>query len=68
MVYGGNIEIYIKVFIPKSKLLIVGGEHISIVTRGHIHDEIALKSVTNGKVKYGGMIESKNKAAKLKNY
>lgn len=66
MACGDNIEIYIKIFISKSKLLIVGGGYISIVTRGRIHDEIALRAVINSKVKYGGMIEIKNKVAKLK--
>jgi len=42
--------------------------YIIIVTRGHIYDEIALRSVINSKVKYGGMIKSKNKVAKLKKY
>jgi len=40
--------------------------YIIIVTRGHIHDEITLRSVINSKIKYGGMIKSKNKVAKLK--
>ncbi|WP_454054107.1 XdhC family protein [Clostridium sp. Marseille-Q7071] len=31
MACGGNIEVYIKVFIPKSKLLIIGGGHIALV-------------------------------------
>ncbi|WP_414632385.1 XdhC family protein [Clostridium sp. UBA2485] len=30
--------------------------YIVIVTRGHIHDEIALRSVINNKAKYVGMI------------
>ncbi|SDL10605.1 XdhC family protein [Natronincola ferrireducens] len=114
---GGEIDVYIKVFVPTLKLLIVGGGHIAlklyeiaatinfdtvifedredycnkdrfpkaqeiilgdiegnlnnydidencyvvIVTRGHSHDEIALKSVINTNAAYIGMIGSKNK-------
>lgn len=114
---GGEIDVYIKVFVPKDKLLIVGGGHIAlklyelagildlhitifedredycnkdrfpkadeiilgdiglnlknydidkncyivIVTRGHSHDEVALKTVINTNAAYIGMIGSKNK-------
>lgn len=114
---GGEVEVFIKVFNPPHKLLIVGGGHIAlklyelskilgfynvifedreefcnkerfpeadelnvgdidellseysindncyvvIVTRGHNHDEIALRAVIESDAKYIGMIGSKNK-------
>lgn len=114
---GGRAKVYIRVFIPKNKLILIGGGHVSfqvyklgkllgfytvvfddreqfankdrfpdadeiifgevaenlknhpiddntyivLVSRGHIHDEIALKVVTNSRAKYIGMIGSKNK-------
>jgi len=114
---GGEVDVFIKVFNPPDKLVIVGGGHVAlklyelgsilgfysviiedreefcnrerfpkadelkvgdiaeilseyslndncyivIVTRGHKHDEIALKTVIRSKAKYIGMIGSKNK-------
>lgn len=114
---GGEVEVFIKIFSPPHKLLIVGGGHIAlklyelskilgfysvifedreefcnkerfpeadelkvgdiekllyeysindncyvvIVTRGHKHDEIALRAVIKSDAKYIGMIGSKNK-------
>lgn len=114
---GGEADVFIKVFNPYNKLLIVGGGHIAlklyklgkmlnfytvviedreefcntdrfpeadelkfgnieeilseypidgntyivIVTRGHKHDETALKTVIDSKAKYIGMIGSSNK-------
>ncbi|MEG0306631.1 MAG: XdhC/CoxI family protein [Clostridium sp.] len=122
MTCGGEIEIYIKILLPKRKLLIVGGGHIAlplqyisnilgydvvvfedreeycssdrfkvaselilgdiretlsvypinnqcsvvIITRGHIHDEIALKTILDTSANYIGMIGSKTKVKKLK--
>ena len=114
---GGEADVFIKVFNPVDKLVIIGGGHIGlelyelakmlefytiivedreefcninrfpnadelklgeiqevlqeysiddstyvvIVTRGHRHDEIALKSVIDSNAKYIGVIGSKNK-------
>ncbi|MEG0133687.1 MAG: XdhC family protein [Clostridium sp.] len=121
MTCGGEIEIYIKILLPKRKLLIVGGGHIAlplqyianivgydvvifedreeycnygrfkvanelilgdirenlsvypinnqcsivIITRGHIHDEIALKTILDTPANYIGMIGSKTKVNNL---
>lgn len=120
MACGGEIEVYIKVLIPKRKLLIVGGGHIAlplhfianilgydivifedreeycnserfklakefllgdikenlkkysinnqcsvvIITRGHLHDYEALKTVIDTEANYIGMIGSKSKVKK----
>ena len=114
---GGEADVFVKVFSPFDKLIIIGGGHIGlelyelgkmlefytiivedreefcninrfpkadelklgnieevlqeypidnssyivIVTRGHRHDEVALKSVIDSNAKYIGMIGSKNK-------
>lgn len=114
---GGEADIFIKVFKPHDKLVLIGGGHVAlelyqlgkmvgfytviiedredfcnadrfpdadelklgdiektlqeypmdencyivIVTRGHLQDEVALKSVLQSKAKYIGMIGSKNK-------
>ncbi|MCG8541605.1 MAG: XdhC/CoxI family protein [Clostridia bacterium] len=120
---GGEVDIFIKVFTPADRLLIVGGGHIAlklyelgkflgfysviiedreefcnrerfpqadelrvgvieeilseypindncyvvIVTRGHKHDEIALRSVIGSDARYIGMIGSKNKTEHVRN-
>lgn len=120
MICGGEIEVYIKVLMPRRKLLIVGGGHIAlplhfianilgydivvfedreeycnserfkladelilgdikenlkkypidnlcsivIITRGHIHDLTALKTVIDTQANYIGMIGSKAKVRK----
>lgn len=114
---GGEADVFVKVFSPFDKLIIIGGGHIGlelyelgkmlefytiivedreefcnidrfpnadelklgdiqevlqeyniddstyavIVTRGHRHDEVALRSIIDSNAKYIGMIGSKNK-------
>jgi len=121
MLCGGGVEVFIKVFAPRTKLLIVGDGHvaleiyklglqlgfypvifsdrpeygnrerfpqaneiivgaieqilalypidrncyITIATRGHIYDELALKTVVNSEASYIGMIGSRNKSFKV---
>lgn len=121
MICGGEIQVYIKVLLPRRKLIIIGGGHIAlplhfiahvlsydvvifedreeycnserfkvasnlilgdieeelekysinnqcsvvIITRGHVNDEIALKSVLKTSANYIGMIGSKTKVKKL---